>query len=154
MANRSNVPVDVYKYIETHNFNLAVCWPFIGTLGGRDGRGYLRLNGKKQLAHRIVYALHYGEIPDKMVIRHKCDVPNCCNHTHLELGTRAQNEQDKFERDRSGVPLDALKTIRRFSAMKMSYPRICTEVEARHGIVLHPTTVGKIVRGNRRKGHE
>mgnify|MGYP003650753650 FL=1 len=35
-----------------------------------------------------------------MVVRHKCDVRNCVNLDHLELGTAADNQQDSIRRGR------------------------------------------------------
>lgn len=63
----------------------------------RDGHIYK--NGKR--LHRVVYKETYGEIPDGLVVRHKCDNPNCINPEHLELGTHADNVRDRVERNRS-----------------------------------------------------
>lgn len=62
----------------------------------KDNCGYTRIfiNGKHQRLFRYIYEKKYGEIPKNMVIRHKCDNPNCCNIEHLELGTQKENYND------------------------------------------------------------
>lgn len=52
------------------------------------------------LLHRLIYKSYYGDIPDGMVVRHKCDNPTCINPLHLELGTRGDNAHDCKIRDR------------------------------------------------------
>ena len=42
--------------------------------------------------------MKFGEIPKGMVIRHKCDNPNCCNIEHLEIGTQKDNIEDMIKR--------------------------------------------------------
>lgn len=49
-------------------------------------------------AHRLAWMSMHGPIPDGMVVRHKCDVPNCVNPDHLELGTVGDNNRDAVER--------------------------------------------------------
>lgn len=58
-------------------------------------------NNKHVLLHRHVYEENYGTIPDGLVVRHKCDNPSCINPAHLEIGTHAENSQDKVDRQRS-----------------------------------------------------
>ena len=56
--------------------------------------------GKMMRAHRVVYELCIGPIPRGLVIRHRCDVPLCCNPHHLQLGTHADNVADRDRRGR------------------------------------------------------
>lgn len=69
----------------------------------KDKNGYVRVrhNGKHKRLHRVIYEMNYGKIPKEMVIRHKCDNPNCCNIEHLEIGTPQDNVNDMIERGRS-----------------------------------------------------
>lgn len=69
----------------------------------KDDCGYtrIRFNDKHDRLFRVIYKLHYGDIPKGMVIRHKCDNPSCCNIKHLEIGTPKDNVKDMLDRGRS-----------------------------------------------------
>lgn len=64
------------------------------------GYGLFSVNRKTISAHRYSYILHKGDIPSGLVIRHKCNTPNCVNPEHLELGTQADNIQDAVKLNR------------------------------------------------------
>lgn len=68
-----------------------------------NGKGYTTVydGNKLVLSHRFIYAQCFGEIPDNLVVRHKCDNPRCINPEHLELGTIADNNNDMVVRGRS-----------------------------------------------------
>jgi hypothetical protein len=76
---------------------------FIITSHKTYGFGYstIRRNHQVKSIHRLIYEECFGEIPKGLVIRHKCDVPACINPEHLEIGTRADNVRDMFERNRA-----------------------------------------------------
>lgn len=62
--------------------------------------GYLRHNGRSMSAHRAMWVLVHGEIPDKKHILHKCDNPGCINPRHLFIGTHADNMKDMVKKGR------------------------------------------------------
>ncbi len=66
------------------------CWNWTGA---RDRHGYGRfgIRGKTVFAHRFMYQISVGDIPDDMVIDHLCRNPSCCNTDHLEIVTQGEN---------------------------------------------------------------
>lgn len=69
----------------------------------RSGHGKMQVAGKSIGAHRVAFEVAYGPIPEDLVVRHKCDNPPCVNPSHLELGTHADNAQDRMLRGRGLV---------------------------------------------------
>ena len=147
---RNNTEADVFNYINTHNNDPDVCWEWTATTGGRDGRGYFSIDGKRKLAHRVVFELFFGEIVEGMVVRHSCDNPICCNPKHLVIGTRGQNEKDKYDRDRQGYTNDMIVEMRRLNKLGMSYAAITDEVNRKFKTSISISGVGKVIRGDRR----
>lgn len=76
------------------------CWLWIATKLPK-GYGLFRCQGKLHKAHRFVWELTYGEIPDKLFVLHHCDTPSCVNPTHLFLGTHQENMADCVNKGRS-----------------------------------------------------
>ena len=68
----------------------------------KNVHGYPKMywKGKGQNAHRVIYQMKHGDLDKKTVVRHKCDVRNCININHLELGTHKDNSQDMVRRNR------------------------------------------------------
>lgn len=149
---RTNRPDDVFRSINTHGNDPNVCWEWTGTTGGRDNRGYIAINGHKHLVTRVVFALfNPGVLNDpKLIVRHKCDNPICCNPFHLEAGTRGDNESDKYAHDRQGYPKDVVLEIRRMSQFDMSDAKIVKWIEGKFGIKVSRSGVQKIKAGDRR----
>lgn len=65
-----------------------VLWP--GVIG-RDGYGLSSVNRRRMVAHRRVYLVAVGSIPDGMQLDHLCRVRLCVNPAHLEPVTPREN---------------------------------------------------------------
>lgn len=68
------------------------CW--IWTAGTADDHGYFWDGSSRIYAHRYMYQLMHGDLPDygsakKNIIYHTCGNPLCVNPAHLRLGFRA-----------------------------------------------------------------
>lgn len=70
------------------------CWIWTGT---KSDKGYGKVSGKK--AHRTVYEIEFGVIPDGLHVLHKCDNKSCVNPNHLYLGTESDNRIDQWARN-------------------------------------------------------
>lgn len=67
------------------------CWPWTaGTIS--VGYGSFRVSDVHFLAHRVSYELLNGTIPDGLEIDHLCRNRLCCNPTHMEAVTAAENK--------------------------------------------------------------
>ena len=101
----------IYKMTEIDVTSM--CWNWIGTLKGKtklNGYGSVTVgsrvdNTRKTIsAHRFSYLTFKGEIPNGMFVCHKCDNPRCVNPSHLFLGTRQDNVDDRERKGRNIVP--------------------------------------------------
>lgn len=55
------------------------------------GYGYITVNYKMLLVHRVMYEMFAEPIPEGLTIDHLCRVRNCVNVSHLEPVTIAEN---------------------------------------------------------------
>jgi len=78
------------------------CWIWIGSTNAY-GYGDIRYKQKPYKAHRASWMIHKGDIPNGMIVCHKCDVPACVNPNHLFLGTHMDNTKDKIAKGRMRV---------------------------------------------------
>ena len=83
------------------------CWEWIGTITN-EGYGVFGVEGGFSSAHRFSWKIHYGDIPDGLLVLHKCDNRKCVNPEHLFLGTHQDNMRDKIAKGRWRVPKPAL----------------------------------------------
>ena len=67
------------------------CWLWTACV---NSKGYGRI-GQKSIAHRVVWELTNGPIPDGLLVLHRCNTPACCNVAHLYLGTNWDNMRDR-----------------------------------------------------------
>ncbi len=80
------------------------CWEWTKSTS-KSGYGNISINGKTRLVHRVSFEIFNGEIPDRMIVCHRCDRRNCINPNHLFLGTHKDNTQDMIKKGRQHVPL-------------------------------------------------
>ena len=66
------------------------CWIWTG---GRTSSGYgsVSRHGRNTTAHRAVYEVAHGQVPDGLVIDHLCRNLLCCRPDHLEVVTNQEN---------------------------------------------------------------
>lgn len=87
------------------NYNLdptTGCWLWSGAVSS-NGYGNVNHGGKWFSAHRLYYWLHYGDIPEGILVCHSCDNKQCVNPSHLWLGTNKDNSQDMSRKGRTGL---------------------------------------------------
>jgi hypothetical protein len=82
-------------------------WKFAKTT---EGYGQLRVGGKREYTHRVVWAARHGPVPSTHYVRHLCHHPSCCNPEHLAL-TR-KGEGIPLTPERVGPPFPREKRYR------------------------------------------
>ena len=88
------------------------CWEWTGCRVSKTRESYGRLvfghmpNGhvKMVLAHKLMYAITAGVVPEGYCVLHKCDNPSCVCPKHLMLGTHQENMDDRDRKGRQKSP--------------------------------------------------
>lgn len=95
------------KGIDTSNFEDCYvpvtesgCWIWIGSLNDNAGYGNYWVGRKRVLAHRASYEKEVSNVPQGMLVLHKCDIRCCVNPDHLYVGDSKQNTRDAVLRKR------------------------------------------------------
>jgi len=101
------IPIESYDMGKFHNgyTKHGDCWEW-RVARGAGGYGGICIKGKNYIAHRVAWLLFRGEIPNGLLVLHKCDNRRCVNPDHLFLGTHLDNARDKIAkgRDRYNPP--------------------------------------------------
>ena len=77
-----------WKEIKAGNYRKS---GYAGALDTRKGYWGVSVNKRRIAAHRVVWVLHYGGIPDGLVVNHIDNNPSNNNINNLELVTQAVN---------------------------------------------------------------
>lgn len=131
-------------------------------MGATSKFGHARTTflGKSKAAYHIAWFIEHGEWPK--FICHKCDVPNCCNPEHLEIGNHQSNGRDVAERERGGslkFTIEEIKWIKlrmlELKEFEMSRnaasKKAAREFEHEHGKEIVWGSVEQIAHGRMRK---
>jgi len=94
-------PKHLHKRLERNIFHepMSGCWLWAGRFN-KAGYGTINVDAKARPAHRILYELYKGKIPNGLIICHHCDMPACVNPDHLYAGTYKDNSEDMIRRGR------------------------------------------------------
>lgn len=76
------------------------CWLWTGGTG-KNGYGRFWVDNRLVNAHRFIWEITNGKIPDGYYVCHKCDIRNCVNPEHLFLGTHNDNMRDMVNKNHS-----------------------------------------------------
>jgi len=93
------VAIPVEKRVWTKVKKTESCWEWTASKNVH-GYGIIKKDGRMHLAHRVLFELTGGKIPNGMQVLHHCDNPACVNPDHLFLGTHGDNMRDMFKKGR------------------------------------------------------
>ena len=84
----NKLPIEISEQIEFPSD----CWPWRGYISDQ-GYGGLKLKGRRVKAHKVVYELLIGPVPEGLELDHLCRYRHCVNPAHLEPVPHATNCQ-------------------------------------------------------------
>jgi hypothetical protein len=99
LAKRLSDKINRRGPIQPHTPHLGRCWQW--TAAKITGYGVIKVGGKNKAAHRLMYEMKVGRIPDGKLVLHKCDNHSCVRPSHLFVGTHLDNMTDMEIKGRS-----------------------------------------------------
>lgn len=78
------------------------CWVWTGATTAPGWHGVILMDGRRVIASRASWTIHYGPIPPGMLVLHSCDNPPCVRPDHLMLGSVRANMVDAGRKGRMG----------------------------------------------------
>lgn len=123
------------------------CWLWKGRTNP-DGYGYFDYNYIGEGAHRFMWRISFGEIPDGLEVCHSCDNPPCVNPNHLFLGTHQDNIKDRdmkgrqashkgIKNGRAVVTESDVLVIRELRKSGLEYQQIADNMGVSTGCINH-----------------
>lgn len=123
------------------------CWLWEGKLND-SGYGIFSIGNRQSRAHRIAWQLHHArQIPDGLLVRHRCDVRACVNPDHLIIGDHSENNADAIRRQRRNSLRGEAAPSAKLTAERVQWARqqwdsgLATKTELARKLGVSPTTM-------------
>ena len=101
------------------------CWEWQAHIH-HTGYGAFGMNNASVFAHRVSWALAFGDIPGNMVVMHRCHNKPCVNPGHLRLGTQADNARDGTKNQKLSIPdVEHIRVLLKLSIWNMNPWILC-----------------------------
>lgn len=151
MIRRTDLPAAMQNKIAT----AGDCWEWTGALNNRGYGAVTDGKGGSMLAHRKVYQLTIGAIPEGFEIDHLCRMHACINPAHLEAVTPDENKRRynvTVTACRSNHPLSGANLRIRIRAGKQQ--RQCITCAREQTRAAYARKQGRSIRSKARPAHD
>jgi len=145
MSDRSTIPLEARFWSKVNVSTVDDCWEWQASKKD-TGYGQIYVDGGPARAHRISWELTQGEIPEGLLVLHRCDNKICVNPNHLFIGTHSDNLVDSYNKGRnyprgeqkSGAKLkgaEVLEIRRLYATGKITQNKLARLFEVHEGAV-------------------